>query len=66
MDQSWEELRLKNETAIEELKRAQWEIEEIQRELGEGTLDRRRLESGLKKLHHEVCEIAAHIPHFKK
>jgi chromosome segregation ATPase len=66
MDESLEELRQKNETAIEELKRARWEIEQLQRELGEGTLDRRKLESGLKKLHHEVCEIAAHVPTFKK
>jgi septal ring factor EnvC (AmiA/AmiB activator) len=69
---SLEELRSEKEivrkdtkTVLKELKRAEREIGELQRELKAGTIDRKKLESGLGHVHKEVRKIAHHIAHFK-
>jgi chromosome segregation ATPase len=66
MERTWQEAYEGNESALEELKRVEEEIENLQLELGAGTLDRRKLESGLRKLQKQVCEIEHHIPTFKR
>jgi septal ring factor EnvC (AmiA/AmiB activator) len=69
---SLEELRSEKDTvrkdtkiALKEIKRAEREIGELQRELKAGTIDRKKLESGLEKVHKDVRKIAHHIAHFK-
>jgi len=53
------------ERALAELEKAKREIEMLQRDLAAGTLDRRRLESGLEKVRQDVCEVRAQVPHFR-
>jgi hypothetical protein len=62
---TFKELRAGNERALKEVERAEREIKKLTRELKAGTLDRRKLESGLEKVRKYVCVIPSHVPHFK-
>ena len=62
---TYRELRAGNERALKEVERAEREIKKLTRELKAGTLDRRKLESGLAKVQKYVCVIPSHVPHFK-
>jgi chromosome segregation ATPase len=50
--------------AIKDVERAKKEIAKLRRELKAGTLDRKKLESGLEKVHEYVAEIPIHVPPF--
>jgi hypothetical protein len=52
--------------ALEEVHRAEKEIGILKRELAAGTLDRKKLESGLEKLDCYVRQIPSHVPPFSK
>jgi plasmid stabilization system protein ParE len=59
-------LKAGNARALKEVERAEREIRALQRELKAGTLDRKKLDSGLKKVQHYVCKIPTHVPPFDK
>jgi hypothetical protein len=63
--ESWNTLRAANDRALKEVERAEREIKKLRRELKAGTLDARKLDSGLLKVEKYVCEIPKHVPHFK-
>jgi hypothetical protein len=62
---TYKEYRARNERALKEVKRAEKEIKKLRRELKAGTLDARKLGSGLGTVQKFVCAIPGHIPHFK-
>ncbi len=52
------------ERALKELRKAEKEISKLKRELKAGTLDGRKLESGLENLQKGVCDVILQVPHF--
>jgi plasmid stabilization system protein ParE len=57
-------LKVGVDRAIREVERAEKEIDKLRRELKAGTLDRKKLESGLEKLNCYLAEIPSHVPPF--
>ena len=62
---SMKALKAANDRALKEVERAKKEIAKLRRELKAGTLDARKLESGLLRVRKYVGEIPTHVPHFK-
>jgi septal ring factor EnvC (AmiA/AmiB activator) len=58
--------KAKSDRVYKEVKKAKREIAKLQRELKAGTLDMRRLTTGLAKTNEYVSEIPTHIPIFSK
>jgi hypothetical protein len=65
VDRTWEEAWAGNEIALKDLKRVEEEIGKLQLELQAGTIDRIALQCRLENVSLTLCEIAAHVPHFK-
>jgi hypothetical protein len=58
--------KAKSDRVYKEVKRAERELGKLQRELYAGTLDARRLTTGLEITKKLVCKIPTHIPIFNK
>jgi hypothetical protein len=58
--------KAKSDRVYKDVKKAKKEIAKLQRELKAGTLDRRRLTTGLKRANEYVSDIPVHIPIFSK
>ena len=49
-----------------DIETAEKEVRRLQGELMDGTLDRKKLQTGLQKLEETLCKLGAHLPTFSK